>query len=131
MDDVTRVVLDAWAAMAIMRHESAGPRVAQLIDEGHAVMSWVSLGEVAYIRGRGIGMDRAEADVRRFATTITAEPPDAMLVLAAARFKAAGRLSYADAFAAATAQRHRAPLLTGDPELLALRGQIEVVDLRV
>jgi len=62
--------------------------------------------------------------------TITAELPDEQLVLAAARFKAGGGISYAEAFAAATAQRHRAPLLTGDPELLALRGQIEVVDLR-
>jgi len=46
--------------------------------------------------------------VRRLASTITAELPDERLVLAAARFKA----------------------LTGDPDPLALRGQIEVVDLR-
>jgi predicted nucleic acid-binding protein len=131
VEGVRVVVLDAWALMSLMRHEATGPRVAELLDDRSGVMSWVNLGEVAYKRGRTIGLAEAEADVRHFATTITAELPDHRLVFAAARFKAAGGLSYADAFAAATAERHRAPLLTGDPELLALHGQIEVIDLRV
>ena len=132
MEDVTTVVLDAWAIVSWFSDEPAADRVAAEVSRrGRAVASWVNLGEVAYVRGRAIGLAQAEADVLRFATTITAELPDERLVLAAARFKAAGGLSYADAFAAATAERHRAPLLTGDPELLALHGQIEVIDLRV
>lgn len=59
------------------------------------------------------------------------EPPDADLVLGAAEIKAGGRISYADCFAVATAERHQAPLLTGDPEILALdRPALELVDLR-
>jgi len=37
---------------------------------------------------------------------------------------------YADAFCVATAQRLDAPVLTGDPEIVALAGEVEVVDLR-
>ncbi len=44
--------------------------------------------------------------------------------------KACGGLSYADAFAEATAHRHCAPLYTGDPELFSLGGELDVVDLR-
>lgn len=44
--------------------------------------------------------------------------------------KARGGLSYADAFAVATAHRHRAPLYTGDPELVSLGGELDVADLR-
>jgi len=132
VEDVTTVVLDAWAIVSWFNDEPAADRVAAEVRRGsRAVASWVNLGEVACVRGRAIGLARAEADVLRFSTAITAELPDERLVFAAARFKAAGGLSYADAFAAATAERHGAPLLTGDPELVALRGQIEVIDLRV
>jgi predicted nucleic acid-binding protein len=41
-------------------------------------------------------------------------------ILEAARLKARHSMSYADAFAVATARLARAPLLTGDPEILAL-----------
>jgi predicted nucleic acid-binding protein len=42
------------------------------------------------------------------------------LVMAAALFKSRHPISYADAFAAATALAHDAPLVTGDPELRAV-----------
>jgi predicted nucleic acid-binding protein len=42
------------------------------------------------------------------------------LVLSAARIKAAHPISYADAFAVATAKAEAARLATGDPEILAL-----------
>lgn len=48
----------------------------------------------------------------------------------AAEIKARGGLSYPDAFCVATALRHRAPLYTGDPEIIELGADIEVIDLR-
>jgi predicted nucleic acid-binding protein len=57
--------------------------------------------------------------------------PDWPLVRRAAAIKARGRVSYADAFCVATAQRLDAPLWTGDPEIIALAGgTLDVVDLR-
>lgn len=47
-------------------------------------------------------------------------------VLAAARLKVRFRISYADAFAAATAMRTDAILVTGDPEFHALEALIEI-----
>jgi predicted nucleic acid-binding protein len=48
---------------------------------------------------------------------------DEELLLSAASIKASFPLSYADAFAAATAQIHDAVLLTGDPEFKALEAK--------
>lgn len=126
------IVLDSWALLALFRAEPAAPTVRKAIEEsGLAVISWVNLGEVAYIASRRVGWDRAEQVVHDAARSLVrAEDPDAALVMSAAKWKANGRLSYADAFAAATAERHRAPLLTGDPELIALNDRIDVVDLR-
>ncbi len=45
----------------------------------------------------------------------------------AALFKAAGKIAYADCFAAALAKTHTAELITGDKEFKALEGEIKVV----
>jgi predicted nucleic acid-binding protein len=47
-------------------------------------------------------------------------PARESLVLEAARVKAKHPLSYADAFAVATGRVEKAPVITGDPEILAL-----------
>lgn len=47
-------------------------------------------------------------------------------VLDAARIKAAHPLSYADAFAASTARRLGAVLITGDPEFRSVADEIEI-----
>ncbi len=126
------IVLDSWALLALFRAEPAAPAVRKAIEEASlAVISWVNLGEVAYIAARRIGWDRAEQVVRDAARSLVrAEDPDPALIMRAAKWKANGGLSYADAFATATAERHQAPLLTGDPELIALNDRIDVVDLR-
>jgi len=123
-------VLDAWAVEAVLRGEVAGPRVERIIRDGAAVISWINLGEVLYVETRRMGAAAAEAAVRALTARLTAEEPRAEIVVAAARRKAARGLSFADCFALATADRHGAPLLTGDPEIIAAAGDVEVVDLR-
>jgi ribonuclease VapC len=51
------------------------------------------------------------------------------MLLHAGRLKATHRLSVADALIAAVADMHDATLVHKDPELEALRGQIELLDL--
>ncbi len=96
-------------------------------------MSWINLGEVLYREARRTG-DPSGTTVRikRFASTVHAESPTSDRVIEAAIWKSRGGLSYADAFAAATAAHYGAPLLTGDPELAALDGVrgMNVIDLR-
>lgn len=123
-------VLDAWAVLALLGAEPAGPRVRDAISRGGAGISWINLGEVHYQLARRHGQDKADRGLRRILSAVRAEEPDAALVLEAARIKAGGGISYPDCFALATANRHGAPLLTGNPEILALAGEVEVLDLR-
>ena len=112
------VVLDAWAVLALLDDsEPAATEVDRLLEQERPAMSWVNLGEVFYVLHRH--GERAAADaVRDLRTSVDALVPSPDLVLAAARLKATFPLSYADAFAAATAIDRSATLWTGDPELL-------------
>jgi predicted nucleic acid-binding protein len=56
-------------------------------------------------------------------------PVDKVAVFTAARWKMQYLLAYADAFAAAAAEQSQAVLLTGDPELLALKDKIKLEKL--
>jgi ribonuclease VapC len=94
-----------------------------------AAMSLVNAGEVFYVLVKESGAGAGEAFRRRLPTLpVAVLDPDAALVWEAAGLKAMHRLSYADAFAVALARRHRIPVATGDPEILALR-TLEVVDV--
>jgi len=123
-------VLDAWALLALLQAEPAGPRVRDAVAGGGAVVSWINLGELHYIVARARGAAEADRGLRRIVSCVRAEAPDSELVLAAARIKAGGGISYADCFAIATARRYEAPLLTGDPEIVRRAREVEVVDLR-
>jgi predicted nucleic acid-binding protein len=93
-------------------------------------MSWINLGEVAYIVERLAGVDRAGRVVRRLRHQLTLDLPTEARVLEAARIKAGFRMPFADAFAVATAMAHGATVLTGDPEILDADGPWQTVDLR-
>lgn len=104
------VVLDAWALMAIVRREQpAMGRVYEILkdaedDRVKVTMSIVNVGEVYYQVARRFdepAADQMLAYVRRLAVTLL--PATDARVVAAARIKAANRLSYADAFAVAAA----------------------------
>jgi predicted nucleic acid-binding protein len=113
------VVLDSWAIMRLLDGtEPAASRVQAIIDSGEAVMSWINLGEVLYVLKRARGAEVAEQTIRDIESVVRAMLPDRALVIDAAAIKSANRMSYADAFAAATAVQLGAPLWTGDPELL-------------
>lgn len=128
---MSRAVLDSWAVLALLNDEPPAARVQETIDDGDAIMSWINLGEVYYYTVRRRDERRARQAIDELQRRVRVETPDPSLVLAAASLKAGGGLSYADAFCVATAMRHRAPLYTGDPEILRLEDpDIEVIDLR-
>lgn len=126
------IVLDSWALLAYLKDEDSADRVESAwLEDGAAICS-VNLGEVLYIRMRGDGGDSASADIDRVRQRLDVVDPDWPLVSEAARIKAQGGLSYADAFCVATALRANAPLWTGDPEIIdqATEHSCAVVDLR-
>jgi PIN domain nuclease of toxin-antitoxin system len=116
--------------MALYEDHPCVGAVEAAIETAEAVMSSVNLGEVLYRLERDHGPEQASTLVDQVRSVTTVEDPDWDLVARAAHIKAGGGLSYADSFCVATAQRHGAPLYTGDPELLALRDLVELVDLR-
>lgn len=126
------IVLDSWALLAYLKDENSADRIEPAwIEEGATICS-INLGEVLYIRMRGDGEDAAAADIDRVRQRLDVVDPDWPLISEAARVKAHGGLSYADAFCLATALRVEAPLWTGDPEIVdrAAEHSCAVVDLR-
>ena len=125
-----KVVLDSWAVLAMAKGEPSGHRVGQLVAANEARMSVVNLGEVLYALVRSHGDRVAREWTQRVGQAVEVEAADWDLVRDAALIKAGGGLAYADAFCITTARRHRATLLTGDPEIVERAGDVEVIDLR-
>jgi PIN domain nuclease of toxin-antitoxin system len=124
------IVLDAWAVLALLNDEHAAAQVDQALKDDVGLISLINLGEVLYRSIPRRGERRAVKAIRAVRQRLRVADVDEALVVAAARLQATHRLSYADAFCVATAKRHDAPLYTGDPEILALDGVVELVDLR-
>jgi predicted nucleic acid-binding protein len=118
---------DAWAALALLRGEGAAAasvrRYVRRAQGGNLrlVLNLINLGEVYYRMAQLAGEDRATEGLELLRELpIEFVQVKESVVLEAARLKAAHRLSYADAFAVATGRLEQAPVLTGDPEILAL-----------
>jgi len=129
-------LLDSWAILALLyEEEPAAGRVEELLQQaadGQATLflSVINLGEVFYIFGRRRGVSPAEKVVAKIKQLpIRILPVDEKRVLTAAGYKVKYSISYADAFAAAAAAELEATLVTGDPELLALAGQVQLESL--
>ncbi len=116
----TRKVLDAFALLAYLEKEKGHEQVKDHLESGahELFMNAVNAGEAFYIIARERGLKQAEY----FLNVILPSLPIAVLdnsfedVIEAARLKARHAVAYADCFAAATAIRECAALVTGDPE---------------
>jgi len=128
-------VLDSFALLAYFEGEAGMEQVRSVLEgveaRHHTVyVSLINLGEVLYITER----ERGLVEARRTLGAIDQLPLEIVAVsrttvLAAAHIKARFPISYADAFAVATAQEHGAVVVTGDPEFEPLTdaGVIDVV----
>jgi predicted nucleic acid-binding protein len=133
MPDSARKLLDSFAMLAYLNAEAAHDQVADLLQEAarkrvRALMSAVNLGEVYYIEYK----ERAPAKAEEALSRIAMLPVEIVVntfddVMAAARLKARYPIAYANAFAAATAMRVGAALVTGDPEFETLESEVEIV----
>jgi len=122
--------LDSWAVLAWLEGEEPAASRVQEALVSRPVMSWINVGEVAYVIERRAGADRSRDVVRELRRLLNLDLPTEERVIEAARVKAGHRMAYADAFAVATALAHGADLLTGDREILQGDASWSVVDLR-
>ena len=115
-------VFDAFPFLVLVRRQNGWQIVQDTVDnaadhnERHLV-SLINLGEAYYMLLREEGEEIAE----RFLAGVMASAfeiviPSFEQMKRAGHFKARGGLSYADAYAAALAEEHHVPILTGDPE---------------
>jgi ribonuclease VapC len=131
-------VLDSWALVAFFEDEPAANAVEELLYQAaqgkHKLyLSVVNWGEIYYSTMRKVS--QAEAEVRALEISslpieIVGVGDDLKLARQASIFKAAHRISYADAFAAALAKEKKAELVTGDPEFKLLEKELKISWLR-
>jgi predicted nucleic acid-binding protein len=128
-----RFVLDAWAVLALLQgEEPAASRVKGLLNDTQdgsteLFISIINLGKVLYRVGKVKGENEAWQtldQIRRLPVTVLSANDKS--VFAAVEFKMQHAISYADAFAAATADELGATLITGDPELKQLESQVRI-----
>ncbi len=122
--------LDSWAILRWLEGDEPAAARVEAAMPSRPVMSWINLGEVAYIVERRAGVDRARRVVPELRSRLTLDLPSEARVVEAAHLKAGYAMAYADAFAVATAIAHGATLLTGDPEILDGDPAWPVEDLR-
>lgn len=126
-------VLDSWAMLAFFQNEPAADQVEKIINEAHAagadlMMSVVNVGELWYSIARTHSAKQADSIIAELRTLkIAFIDADWELTQQAAAFKTKGKIAYADCFAAAVARKFKADLVTGDPELKQVDGEVKVL----
>lgn len=125
-------VLDSFAILAMLGGEAGGEKVARLLREAQAkesrvLITWVNIGEVAYIVERRWGEGRLQQVLAMLERTgLEIVSVGRALTFIAAHIKAKHPVAYADAFAAALAMQTPATLVTGDPEFELLEDTIHI-----
>jgi predicted nucleic acid-binding protein len=125
-------VLDSFAVLALLGKETGSEEVSRLLRQAEAErvrvsMTWVNVGEVAYIVERRWGKGQVYQALGTLnATRIEMVAVGRELALSAAGIKAEHPLAYADAFAAALAMKEGAVLVTGDPEFERLEEFVSI-----
>ena len=125
-------VLDSFALIAYFRGEPTGVPVKELLEKASKAdkpvqMTEVNYAEVKYMIQRKDGADGwAEAAKILIALPIEFHPENRELADLAADFKSRVSFSLADAFASALAKKHKADLITGDPEFKQVEKEIRI-----
>jgi len=125
-------VLDSFALIAYFRGEPAGVPVKELLQKASKADKPVHMTEVNYAEAKYMILRKDGADAWAEAAKVLVALPiefhlvDRELADLAADFKSRVSFSLADAFAAALAKKHKAELVTGDPEFKAVEKELRI-----
>ena len=128
----TQYVLDSFALLAYLEDEPGRAHVQAILKQAtqgsvEIFLSIVNYGEVVYITEREQGLNRAQSVIAAVdQLPITVVDADRAQTFAAAHLKGKKAIAYADAFAVALTQSKGAKLVSGDPELRAVEGEVEI-----
>ncbi len=125
-------LLDSFALLAFLNDEPGCGRVQEALAQAKGrkcrlIMSLVNLGEVLYIIEREKDLPTAQT-IQALVESLPIELLEASrdIIFDAAHIKAHHAISYADAFAAASAVCEKAVVLTGDPEFKEVEAIVQV-----
>jgi len=127
-----RILFDAHAILRWTQKERGYQKVKSLLiacreESALGYMNQINLGEVYYKTIRAIGLEEAQKFLENFLRLpLSIILPDSELIWKASEIKAEYAISYADCFAAATAIRYKATILTGDPEFKKIESLVSV-----
>lgn len=122
--------------LAYLEKEKGAEKVSSILkkcqQDGELLMNSINAGEVYYILARERSREKADMFIDTIAPALNIIFVDNNLqdVIEAARIKAAHPLSFADAFAVATAVKHGATLVTGDPEFHSVEKLVSIIWIR-
>jgi predicted nucleic acid-binding protein len=127
-----KIVFDAHAILKWTQKETGYQKVkSQLIacreQSALGYMNQINLGEVYYHTTRAIGLEEAQKFLENFfRLPLSLILPDSDLIWKSSEIKAQHAISYADCFAAATALRYEAVILTGDPDFKKIESLVPI-----
>lgn len=130
---MSKLLFDSFALLRFFQKETGGEKVKELLKEAIAqqtpcLINAINVGEIIYITQRRLGEQKkleVFIHIQRMGFTILPCPND--LIFRAAELKARYPISYADAFALASAIEHSADLITGDPEFKMVEHLVNVI----
>ena len=125
---MSKLLFDSFALLRFFQKETGGAKVKDLLKEAIArqtpcLINAINLGEIIYITQRRLGEQKkleVFIHIQRMGFTILPCPNDLI-------FRAADPISYADAFALASAMEHSADLITGDPEFKMVEHLVNII----
>jgi ribonuclease VapC len=127
-----RILFDAHAILKWTQKERGYQKVKSLLiackeQSALGYMNEINVGEVYYKTIRAVGLEEAKKFLENFfRLPLSIINPDSELIWKASEIKAEYSISYADCFAAATAVRYEASILTGDPEFKKIESFVAV-----
>ncbi|MEW6187026.1 MAG: type II toxin-antitoxin system VapC family toxin [Thermodesulfobacteriota bacterium] len=130
------VLFDAFPLLCWFQEEPGHTIVGGLFNEAEEnkieiFMNIINLGEVFYRTCRLINLQKAEDILKKVRLLpISIVSASDTLVLEAARIKGKFPISYADAFAVATALQKKAVVVTRDPEYQSVSNLIKILWLK-
>jgi len=124
----SKIVLDSYAVLSLLFGEESGKKVKKLFKEDNEIyLNWNNLVEIYYIVQREESKEKATKTVSLIkAWSINLVEFDETIWLLAGDYKSKGRISFADAFAIATAKNFNAILVTGNPEFKPFEKEIKI-----
>ena len=130
---MTKLLFDSFALLCFLQKEPGADKVSELLQrvvsgQTEGLINAINVGEIIYLTQRRFGeQKKLETFIHLKRLKLKILPCPNELIYRAAEFKARHPISYADAFAMASALEKDASLVTGDPEFRQVSHLVRII----